>query len=238
MPTALIIGPFPVVLRPDLRISRGTVSGQIPRTGQGIEAWVSNKGRCCITARESFTTETQRNTPGCPWKSPCRCVSVVKLAVLGAAWREKGRAMATRLFRRIGFHPEHRACPRDTSHGTHHYFPGPLVLWPSGPLAFHDESFLAFPPIRTWPGEGGSSHGHRAFFSAPDRREERKLHHRDTETQSYSLGFRRYLLEVRKESLCPCVSVVKLSRTAMQNQHRVMRVPVMTRTTPVLWGHA
>ena len=142
-------------------------------------------------------------------------------------------------------------------------------LRPSGTLALHDESFLAFPPIRTWPGEGGNSHGHRAFFSAPDRRKERKLHHRDTETQSYSLGFSRYLLEVRKESPCPCVyhvngsgrslktvenrhflpmgvrparllanSVVKLSRTAMQNQHRVMRVPVMTRTTPVLWGHA
>ncbi len=116
-------------------------------------------------------------------------------------------------------------------------------LRPSGPLALHDESFLAFPPIGTWPGEGGSSRGHRAFFSAPDRRKERELHHRDTETQSYSLGFSRYLLEARKASLCPCVSVVKLSRTVMRkgqmrNGQWTMRVPVMTRTTPALWGTA
>ena len=54
-------------------------------------------------------------------------------------------------------------------------------LRPSGSLALHDESFLAFPPIGTWPGEGGSSRGHRGFFSAPDRRKGCKPHHRDTE---------------------------------------------------------
>ena len=58
-------------------------------------------------------------------------------------------------------------------------------LRPSGTLALHDESFLAFPPIRTWPGEGGSSHGHRAFFSAPDRRKECKLHHRASQRPAW-----------------------------------------------------
>ena len=52
-------------------------------------------------------------------------------------------------------------------------------------------------------------HGHRASSSAPCRRKGARLHHRDTEA-------RRYPLEYRENSLCLCVSVVKLSGAVAQ----------------------
>ena len=46
-------------------------------------------------------------------------------------------------------------------------------------------------------------------------------------------GAQRYSLECTKNSLCPCVSVVKLSRTVVQKECRAKGLLIRVRTVPV-----
>ena len=65
--------------------------------------------------------------------------------------------------------------------------------------------------------------GHGAHPPAPCPSKGGKLHHGDT-------GAQRTLNVFNEMSLCPCVSMVKLSRTMRQKERRIMRAPVMART--------